>query len=65
MVLSLGLVRHTMQRQFVPIALKQGASACLVEAVGAEVFDWDDLPNITDRVASYNGLKSACGPIAC
>ena len=51
-------------RQFVPIALKQGASACLVEAVGAEVFDWDDLPNITDRVASYNGLKSACGPIA-
>ena len=51
-------------RQFVPIALKQGASACLVEAVGAEVFDWDDVPNITDRVASYNGLKSACGPIA-
>lgn len=51
-------------RQFVPIALKQGASACLVEAVGAEVFDWDGVPHITDRFASYNGLKSACGPIA-
>ena len=51
-------------RRFVPIALEQGASACLVEASGSDVMDWSEVPHITDRVASYNGLKSACGPIA-
>jgi len=51
-------------RRFVPIALEQGASACLIEEAGADVFDWSDVPHINDRVASYQGLKSACGPIA-
>lgn len=51
-------------RRFVPIALERGASACLIEEVGADVFDWGDVPHIHDRVASYKGLKSACGPIA-
>jgi len=51
-------------RRFVPIALEQGASACVIEETGADVFDWTDVPHIHDRVASYSGLKSACGPIA-
>ena len=51
-------------RRFVPIALEQGASACLIEASGSDVLDWSEVPHITDRVASYSGLKSACGPIA-
>lgn len=51
-------------RRFIPMALEQGASACLIEDSGAEAFAWNDVPNIDDRVASYNGLKLACGPIA-
>ena len=51
-------------RRFVPIALEQGASACVIEETGADVFDWTGVPHIHDRVASYSGLKSACGPIA-
>ena len=51
-------------RRFVPMALEQGASACLVEASGADAFAWNDVPHVDDRVASYSGLKSACGRIA-
>jgi len=51
-------------RSFVPMALDQGASACLIEESGADVLQWNGVPLIHDRVASYNGLKSACGPIA-
>jgi len=51
-------------RQFVPIALEQGASACLIEESGSHMYAWNDLPHMHDRVASYSGLKSACGPIA-
>jgi len=51
-------------RRFVPVALEQGASACLIEESGADMFAWSDVPHITNRVASYSGLKSACGPIA-
>jgi len=51
-------------RRFIPMALEQGASACLIEESGADAFAWNDVPHIDDRVASYNGLKSACGPIA-
>ena len=51
-------------RRFVPIALEQGASACLIEESGADMFAWSDVPHMSDRIASYSGLKSACGPIA-
>ncbi len=51
-------------RRFVPVALEQGASACLIEESGADMFAWSDVPLTHDRVASYSGLKSACGPIA-
>jgi UDP-N-acetylmuramoyl-L-alanyl-D-glutamate--2,6-diaminopimelate ligase len=47
-------------RQFVTSALQQGASACLVEHEGVKAFDWPS----TNAVASYDGLKSASGPIA-
>jgi UDP-N-acetylmuramoyl-L-alanyl-D-glutamate--2,6-diaminopimelate ligase len=46
-------------RAFVADALQAGASACMVEASGAEALA---LP--PDTVASYQGLKAACGPIA-
>jgi UDP-N-acetylmuramoyl-L-alanyl-D-glutamate--2,6-diaminopimelate ligase len=46
-------------RSFVDAALQAGASACLVEAQGAQAFA---LPG--DTVAAYQGLKAACGPIA-
>jgi UDP-N-acetylmuramyl-tripeptide synthetase len=46
-------------RQFIAQALAQGASACLAEAEGAEVFGFTD-----ERVALYKGLKAATGPIA-
>ena len=46
-------------RQFVGQALLAGASACVVESVGAEDFHFVD-----ERVAAYAGLKAACGPIA-
>lgn len=47
-------------RAFVPMALTQGASACVVEHEGAHAFAWED----TRAIASYQGLKAACGPIA-
>ena len=46
-------------RKFVEHALKVGASACLVEADGAQAFHFVD-----ERVASYRGLKIASGSIA-
>jgi len=46
-------------RAFVPAALQAGASACLVEAQGAEAFG---LP--AGSVESFAGLKAATGPIA-
>lgn len=46
-------------RAFVASALKAGATACLVEASGAESFK---LP--ATAVESYNGLKAATGAIA-
>ena len=46
-------------RQFVQAALRQGASACLVEREGVEAFDFDD-----PAVAAYPSLKAATGPVA-
>ena len=46
-------------RQFVPQALRQGVSACLVEAEGLQAFGLND-----DRVAAYAGLKADAGAIA-
>jgi len=46
-------------RRFVGDALAQGASACLVEAGGAEAFGFK-----SERVAGYARLKAATGPIA-
>ena len=45
-------------RRFVPAALQQGATACLVEAAGSEAFGFG-----SDAVAAYEGLKAATGPI--
>lgn len=45
-------------RKFVPAALQQGASACLVEHEGSEAFSFT-----SDAVAAYAGLKAATGPI--
>ncbi len=47
-------------RQFVRQALAGGASVCLVEADGAEAFDFGDSP----FVAGMAGLKAATGEIA-
>jgi UDP-N-acetylmuramyl-tripeptide synthetase len=44
-------------RRFVPDVLAAGATACLVEAEGAQLTD-------DTRVATYAGLKSAAAPIA-
>ena len=49
-------------RRFVPAVLDQGAAACLVESQHLDSFDWSSASN--ERVASYDGLKAACGPIA-
>jgi UDP-N-acetylmuramyl-tripeptide synthetase len=46
-------------RQFVQIALAQGAAACLVEQEGSEAFGFS-----SDAVACYTGLKAATGLIA-
>ena len=46
-------------RHHVQAALRQGAVACLVEAVGAETFAFAD-----PRVAALPGLKAAAGAIA-
>lgn len=47
-------------RQFVASALKQGATACVVEQSGADAFAWTD----SDAIATYDGLKAASGLIA-
>jgi len=47
-------------RQFVASALKQGATACVVEHAGAAAFAWDD----SAAIATYDGLKAASGLIA-
>ena len=47
-------------RQFVASALKQGATACVVEQSGAEVFAWGE----SQAIATYDGLKAASGLIA-
>jgi UDP-N-acetylmuramyl-tripeptide synthetase len=47
-------------RQFVGQALANGASVCLVEAQGAEAFDFAGNPS----VAALHGLKAATGEIA-
>ena len=47
-------------RQFVASALKQGATACVVEQAGADAFAWHD----SDAIATYHGLKAASGLIA-
>jgi len=46
-------------RRFVQDALDAGAAACLVEADGADAFDFSE-----DRVAAVPGLKAATGDIA-
>ncbi len=46
-------------RQYVRAALAQGASACLVERDGVEVFGFDDV-----SVATYASLKAATGSVA-
>jgi len=46
-------------RKFVPAALAQGASACLVEREGVEAFGFD-----SEAIASYAQLKPATGLIA-
>lgn len=46
-------------RQFVPQALRQGVSACLVEADGLHAFGLTD-----EHVAAYAGLKADAGAIA-
>jgi UDP-N-acetylmuramyl-tripeptide synthetase len=46
-------------RKFVPSALDVGARAVLVEAEGAQAFNFGG-----DAVAAYRGLKAATGPIA-
>lgn len=47
-------------RQFVHDALAAGASACIVEAEGAQAFDLGG----DDRIASMRDLKATTGPLA-
>jgi UDP-N-acetylmuramyl-tripeptide synthetase len=47
-------------RQFVASALKQGATACVVEQSGADAFAWGE----SEAIATYDGLKAASGLIA-
>ena len=46
-------------RKYVGQVLASGALACLIEQSGAEAYGIND-----ERVATYDGLKAACGPIA-
>ncbi|MFZ3142190.1 UDP-N-acetylmuramoyl-L-alanyl-D-glutamate--2,6-diaminopimelate ligase [Polaromonas sp.] len=46
-------------RKYVSAALAAGAAACLVEHAGAQAYGFRD-----DRVATYEGLKAATGPMA-
>jgi UDP-N-acetylmuramyl-tripeptide synthetase len=50
-------------RQFVASALKQGATACVVEHAGADAFAWGN-DDTSDAIATYDGLKVASGLIA-
>jgi UDP-N-acetylmuramyl-tripeptide synthetase len=47
-------------RQYVPNALAAGAAACIVEADGAQAFDFGG----DDRIATMRNLKAATGPLA-
>ncbi|MDO5652765.1 MAG: UDP-N-acetylmuramoyl-L-alanyl-D-glutamate--2,6-diaminopimelate ligase, partial [Brachymonas sp.] len=55
-------------RKHILSALQQGAAACLAEAQGAQDFDCMQVgalaENQTDKLALYEGLRSAMGPIA-
>lgn len=46
-------------RKYVNAALDAGARACLVEHAGAQAYEFND-----SRIATYDGLKAATGPIA-
>ncbi|CAN5393877.1 hypothetical protein BH10PSE16_BH10PSE16_15030 [soil metagenome] len=46
-------------RNYVNAALAAGATACLVEHVGAQAYGFND-----DRIATYEGLKAVTGPLA-
>ena len=46
-------------RKYVNAALAAGAIACLVEHAGAQAYGFSD-----DRVATYEGLRAATGPLA-
>ncbi|MDB5869312.1 MAG: UDP-N-acetylmuramoylalanyl-D-glutamate--2,6-diaminopimelate ligase [Polaromonas sp.] len=46
-------------RTYVSAALATGTGACLVEHAGSEIYGFND-----DRVATFEGLKAATGPIA-
>jgi UDP-N-acetylmuramyl-tripeptide synthetase len=50
-------------RSFVAAVLAAGASACLVEAEGADAFDYGDAA-LRERIIAVPGLKAAAGPIA-
>ena len=57
--------QSTDARQHVVQALQQGASACLVEAIGLETFEAvNDLALHDAPISSYAGLKAASGAIA-
>lgn len=57
-------------RAFVPDVLLQGVNAVLVEREGVEAFDWTNAHDASIvgkyrlTLASYEGLKAGCGPIA-
>ena len=46
-------------RAHVPAAITQGASACIVEKMGVDGYQFN-----SGKIASYAGLKAASGPIA-
>ncbi len=46
-------------RQYVGDVISAGAQACIVEAEGADHFDFSD-----EKIAAYAGLRSAAAPIA-
>ncbi len=51
-------------RRFVPTALAQGATACLVEHEGFTAFGIENGAHQNPAIASYLHLKAATGPIA-
>lgn len=46
-------------RKYVNEVLANGALACLIERSGAQAYGFDDA-----RIATYDGLKAACGAVA-